>query len=912
MKLSKNIINSSITIACGLAAIIAVNFKYQDDIRLLQREYQNEHHAETTRIADEINNGMRQFYQGLRTIARMSGVRKIGHSADSLDETTRQSIQEVYNNLAINIDLSEVYIVPLELDPDKIDPRTGKLYEPITTFDSLIVGKTADDTAGGTSPEGVEEIEIHEYRLMKQQLNWLRATAPFEKDIKGLQYPALLGKEVITCDNRQYSTVDPNDDDRSGLVYSVPFYSNSGELKGSVSGVILTNVIRSWLPDGHHVLRNASYDYTVAPSWSGAWSTSTEWVDKVKADPGLIYSEVVPITITDEGQSWFIWAGASNDTFWSLPAVEAHKKFSYSAYLAIIIFVIGLVIYLRQQEKTHKLITEKNDELELRVLERTSEIRAQQEKLQDINDQLVEATQHKSDFLARMSHELRTPLNAIIGYSEMLLEDAEDLGEESFVDDLNKIQSAGKHLLALINDILDLTKIEAGKVELFPELINLKSVVSDIEQTIRPLMRAQSNTFSIKIPNDIGNIRTDLTKFRQIMFNLLSNACKFTENGQISLEICQSEKEDKDWFTFRVKDTGIGMTEEQLEKLFTDFAQADVSTTRKYGGTGLGLAISKRFAHMMGGNLTANSKKNSGSTFYLMLPAEMEIFEQQSTLAAKLAQVDKSDPEACQVLVIDDDPTVHDLMNRYLAKEGFNIITASNGKEGLQLAKEIHPDAITLDVMMPGMDGWSVLTKLKADAKLADIPVIMITILDDENMGYTLGASDYLTKPISRKDLKTIMKRHCRGLSCRPVLIVEDDADTRKLMRSMLAAEGLNTAEAENGLEAIKYLETTIPQLIILDLMMPVMDGFHFIEELNKREEWRDIPVIIATAKDLTAADRERLNGIVQATLEKGSFSKNDLMRILNKVLKTNTRHGSPAKNSEASNEKESTPLPLN
>ncbi len=397
------------------------------------------------------------------------------------------------------------------------------------------------------------------------------------------------------------------------------------------------------------------------------------------------------------------------------------------------------------------------------------------------------ANRTKSQFLANMSHELRTPLNAVIGYSEMLQEQAEDMGLPALVPDLQKIHNAGKHLLSLINDILDLSKIEAGKMDLYLETFEIGPMISDVTATIQPLIEQKGNRLEVRVPENLPPMHADLTKVRQSLFNLLSNASKFTDKGQITLEVKHEVAGDgKPWLTMALTDSGIGMTAEQLGRLFEPFTQADRSTTRRFGGTGLGLAITRRFCRMMGGDVSVESQPGKGSTFVIRLPLTAE--------APPLSELPTT-PEAVEarsgtVLTIDDDPAARDLMKRFLAREGFHAITAESGERGLQLARELHPHLITLDVMMPKMDGWAVLQELKADPELRKIPVIMVTIVDDKNMGYTLGAAEYITKPIDREQLSHILNRYrCSDPPC-PILVVEDDDDSRSMMRAMLEREG--------------------------------------------------------------------------------------------------------------------------
>jgi signal transduction histidine kinase/CheY-like chemotaxis protein len=507
-------------------------------------------------------------------------------------------------------------------------------------------------------------------------------------------------------------------------------------------------------------------------------------------------------------------------------------------------------------------------------------------EIEDKSRELEIASRHKSQFLANMSHELRTPLNAIIGYSEMLQDEAADLGEERFVADLQKINAAGRHLLELINAVLDLSKIEAGKMDLYLETFSVAALVNDIAAVIRPLAGKNGNRLEMHAEANVGVMRADLTKVRQAVFNLLSNACKFTEHGTVSLTVARETAEDADWLTFAVSDTGIGITPEQMGRLFQDFS-TDAATMQKYGGTGLGLALSRRLCRMMGGDIAVESEAGRGSTFTIRLPANV-VDTRAEPVAPPASPAGGEEARAGTLLVIDDEAAARELIQRFLVKEGFRVVTAAGGEEGLRLAKELRPDAITLDVLMPGMDGWAVLSALKADPEVADLPVIMLTIVDEKNLGYALGAADYLTKPLDRDRLVAILNKYRQG--SRPILVVDDDPALRQMLRRALEKEGCAVTEAENGRSALERVREAPPALILLDLMMPEMDGFEFINEFRRHEAWRAVPIIIVTAKDLSVEERLRLNGYVEKVIEKGAHTRDSLLREVRDMVEACVR----------------------
>ncbi len=453
----------------------------------------------------------------------------------------------------------------------------------------------------------------------------------------------------------------------------------------------------------------------------------------------------------------------------------------------------------------------------------------------------------------------------------MMVSNAPRFGTEKAAEPLRRVHRAGTHLLGLINQVLDLSKIEAGKLELSPETVKLAPLLEDVIGTARQLAEQNKNRLVLDAQENLGQLTVDAMRLRQILLNLLSNACKFTKQGEVALHV-KRVVDGRNWIEIAVADTGIGMTPEQQAKLFEEFTQADSSTARQYGGTGLGLAITRKLARMMGGDVTV--------VFTVRLPGSAD-----SQVRSSTGSDGRRSPTADCVLVIDDDATARELIADHLKAEGFSVMTAAGGVEGLKLAKELRPTAITLDVMMPDLDGWSVLAALRQDPELAEIPVIMITIVDEHRRGIALGAAGYLTKPIDHERLHRLVSRFRAPVPPTRVLLVEDDAVQRERMRGWLEGPQWTVREAANGREALDRLKEGKPDVILLDLMMPEMDGFAVVAALQKEAGWRDIPVIVITARDLDAKDRARLNAGVQSVLVKERFRPADLVERIRRLV---------------------------
>ncbi len=547
-----------------------------------------------------------------------------------------------------------------------------------------------------------------------------------------------------------------------------------------------------------------------------------------------------------------------------------------------------------------------SNRLEQIVTERTHE-------LEVARDQAIAASQAKSQFLANMSHELRTPLNAIIGYSEILLEETADAGHLQYESDLQRIVASGRHLLTLISDILDLSKIEAGQMAVYYEDVPVAALVHEVVDTLRPLIEKNRNRVEVSAAETLGQMRVDVTKLRQSIYNLLSNAAKFTEGGVIAVLVERQATAAGDRLSFAVRDSGIGIKPDVLRELFVPFKQADASTSRRYGGTGLGLALTERFCRMLGGEVRVESQLGVGSTFTLHIPAAppaaiRDSGDSPSPSAARAEHLSRtpSEPRAPAgegserpVLVIDDDAMARDMLSRILTSEGYRVVTASDGEEALRLARELRPLAITLDVLLPKLDGWGVLSQLQSDATLRDIPVIVVSILPERQKGAALGATAYLQKPVHRELLlSTLLSRHAQPMT--QVLIVEDDPDSQRLLSRLMEENGNAPRCVNNGREALEILADYTPDLILLDLMMPELDGFSLLDALRASPRWRSIPVIVVTARDLSEDERKRIEQGADQLLLKGALGRGELLMALRRLSPRRARDGAPATTSRS------------
>ena len=518
-----------------------------------------------------------------------------------------------------------------------------------------------------------------------------------------------------------------------------------------------------------------------------------------------------------------------------------------------------------------------SDEVNGLIDARTSEMETARDEARDASDQ-------KTKFFANMSHELRTPLNAILGYGEMLYEDCEDLGYDDLLPDLKKITSSGTHLLSLINNILDLSKIEAGKMELFVTSFEIENMVQTIKDVSEPLAAKNDNGFVINLDGAMGSMSQDETKLRQCLTNFLSNGFKFTKNGTVTLDVKARMEGDVEFVDFAVIDTGAGMSPEGVAKVFEEYTQAERSTSANYGGTGLGLPISKKFAEMMGGDVIVTSEEGVGSVFTMSVPRECPEYNDDE-VDSNVINLDDQDN---LVVLVDDDVAMHDLIKRTITKLNLTLLGATNSEKGMELIREVKPKLILLDVLMPGRDGWSLLKECKTDQELKDIPVIMISQLNQSNLASSLGANDYLTKPIDRSHFINTLKRIMgTDTQNQKVLVIDDDKDVRELLSRLLKDAGYRPIDARDGKEGLERTKDE-PALIILDLEMPRMDGFEFLDNYIKSvSEEKRAPILVFSGKDLTDVQEDLLKERVVGLVKKDDVSMDKLSQMIQGIIKS-------------------------
>lgn len=496
----------------------------------------------------------------------------------------------------------------------------------------------------------------------------------------------------------------------------------------------------------------------------------------------------------------------------------------------------------------------------------------------------------KSQFLANMSHELRTPLNAILGYAMLLQEDAAEAGNGPAVSDLDRIQQAGRNLLALINDILDLSKIEAGKTVLERGVVDVGALVRSVAAAVAGPEARNGNSFQISMSDEVGIMIGDAGKVRQCLINLLSNAFKFTDAGRVTLEIGLQQLTATPSIRFSVRDTGIGIDGAHVAELFEPFKQVEGGAARRFGGTGLGLAITRRLARMMGGDCTVTSSPGEGSTFHLVLPISPpnllsgDARGVDAVLPADPVDFEGAAAGARLALVIDDNEAAVDLMRRWLGRLGYVVASAADGDAGLAIARARRPDIVLLDVLLPGRSGYEILSEIRSDGLIGDTPVILITVDDDRARGLKAGATDYIRKPIAEEELRATLEVY-GGKATGEILVIDDDDDAAVLVQRCAEQVGFSTRRAADGNEGVRLLEQSRPAAIVLDLSMPGLDGFGVIDRIAADPAMRSVPVIVLSGCEITLDQHRALDAAGYRFFAKGSSTPREIAQSLKEMV---------------------------
>ncbi len=757
-----------VLLAC--AAAWGIQSKVSADREMALSAYRTQNAELTHKAVDRISEKLRQVHQNLRTISLLPSVRELDRHGDNLSESSLITIQQVYNNLASNVDISEVYVVPVTFKPDRIDPVTRKFEEPTLMFDELIVdaGQRTGEAEGLDSKLAEEpEVEMLEYAVLRRQLDWLSEYHPDTSRFSGLDRPMLTSEEVITCDNTLYVKTG-RDSDRSGIMLSVPFYGVDGKLKGIVSAIIRSTALAGYLPEANGVLLNRAHNYAVFTRDSSLADGSRAHVLGGTPDPDLLFSIVDKVDVADPQGEWLYWSGLPNVRFEQSAEVRSIGAFQMTAYAILALIMSGLlaaIIFVTSRVRAQRVRQQQlRQEVEMReaqieVLERakaeTLEARKAAEKARVIAE---EASRAKSQFLANMSHEIRTPLNGVLGIAQALRADLQREQQEK----IDLILESGRSLTYLLGDILDLSKIEAGKLEIVPAAGDFIQSINRVWTLYKLQAESKGLDYRLHLPPDFPRYLTyDDHRVRQCVGNLLSNAVKFTAKGHIAVSLVSRPAADgQHVVAVQVSDTGIGLSEDALGRLFQPFSQVDDSTTRKFGGTGLGLSISKKLARLMGGDVRVRSETGRGSSFSLVLrtaEAPAPIAAAPVKDVAPLPDTSAKSLRGLRVLLTDDNALNRKVVRLLLAPYACEVTEAGNGKEALEALSRQPFDVLLLDAHMPVMDGPQTIRAIRASAEAwKDLPVIALTadaMAGDRDKYLALGMNDYLTKPVDKGEL---------------------------------------------------------------------------------------------------------------------------------------------------------------
>lgn len=781
-----------ILVLLGGALYWMIEAKVAGDMKLAGVAFRRDATLRAEEAAGLIDSKLRQIDQGLRTIGLLPSVQRIGRHGEHVDADTTETIQQLYNNLKLNVDISEVYVVPLEFTPDRIDATTGLPEAPILSFDQLISESAQGLDAGPAAEDVAPEVEIQEYRELVKQLNWLERRFPTIASFDMFERPMVSSAEVITCDNTVYNQTE-QDADRMGIMLSVPFYNQDGQLRGAVSATIRTKALAGYLPRSDYALINAAHGFSVMSPEIGVQQTSLAYAKRGEPDPDLPFSTAVELSQPDPQGSWILWTGRSNDVFLNSPQVVSIRTFEVTARIIagmLMIVIIAVLVMMRSGARLQKTrqahLQEIADaraaqigdmeraqaaiaEREAKAVRLAGELEANQETLRSMLADLTaaknaaeSASVAKSQFLANMSHEIRTPLNGVLGLAQVM---ASEQLEPEHAEKIDLILDAGKSLLVLLNDVLDLSKIEAGKLEITTAPGDVMQTIGGTVQLFRAQAEGKGLALTLDAPASLPPMYHDPVRVRQCVSNLISNAIKFTATGSVAVTVSAKAHGEREHIVMvQVRDTGIGMDEAAIARLFTAFTQGDNSTTRRFGGTGLGLAISRALARKMGGDIRVRSKEGVGSSFALLFRAQeapVEIANPVAPIVARTA-VDANEPlRGARILVTDDNALNRKIIRLMLTPQGCEITEAANGQEALDHLAARTFDLVLLDAHMPVMDGVEAIRRIRTTHEhWRTLPVIALTadaMAGDREKYLAMGMSEYLSKPVDKHALIATM-----------------------------------------------------------------------------------------------------------------------------------------------------------